>query len=678
MESDLLLANLHSANQEKQSLVPILGAGTSISLGLPTWNELIDRLGRLARVEYIDDQTPLTIFNHIEKCKAQLNKDQFNVFIRDNLSIEDRKTTLTHLALSALERNLIITFNLDYAIENAFALLGKPIFPDHVVCNDRLKYYSIDNYKNRQCTTLLKLHGTLKYPSTWVLTKKQYDKHYNLDRKDSVGYWLKEKFLSNFTPLFIGTSLKDPEFYSIRRFREENAFNHGYAIISEREANLNGQMYKELGIITIPFSKPDQIPEVLFEIFDIVPPKGRLSKFATGYEMQLGQISHKLSSDEEEATEFYSIFNNAIDFHPPKVKVNPKSLRDGYHKNWFLDKFNSWLSNKNYDSLRILVGLLVYFPDIMDKVLRKTFLDDKDTYRVLELIYETEDAVSITKIKKYISQSEVFGKLAGMTINAYKDLLSFQAQILGQHPAMEIPPRTSLVEGLKISQFLLTNYQASRILNTKCNSKRIFPYLITSEPIINKDESNDINKDIQVDNNHVKNALRKLVSNLLKNINETSSMGDKSWRIPTATEWISIKNTNETYWPWGDDDPKLGEYAHLTYYNIETGISQNIKKSCIEVGVFRNGSDEFEIFDLIGNVYEVVEADQKYVEDYNEKIDRDFKRSKIQCGDILLAGGSWSTSFQDRTKSDFFEITVPKQYRQSKNIGIRLIQDLDS
>lgn len=193
---------IQMAKSERESLVPIVGAGVSLPLGLPNWQKFITELSTQAGLKLEDTQNkePPDL---LEEIKNKMGETVFTASVQQQLRLPTKSTTTTLQALVNAPISRIITTNLDLALETAFAKAQKPLNPENVG-----RGYSIEELSLFDRSTdepiLLKIHGSIERPSTWVLTRSQYNAAY-----------VKSDYLKNFLstkvriPLFIGFSFSD-------------------------------------------------------------------------------------------------------------------------------------------------------------------------------------------------------------------------------------------------------------------------------------------------------------------------------------------------------------------------------------------------------------------------------------------------------------------------------------
>jgi NAD-dependent SIR2 family protein deacetylase len=187
---------------EDDSLVIFAGAGTSLNLGLPSWNSLVSNiLGVLERdnSHYKNFEnllahgllSPLFILNQLEDDE----KDTVFEILEESVALDKKQDFTLHKKLLKLSRK-IITTNYDKAFEYADEL-------PNIIHNDgKFKLARIANRSN----FIFKLHGDIDNPQECILFDSQYKQLY---QESAFLLGLKILFIQK-TILFVGFSLSDP------------------------------------------------------------------------------------------------------------------------------------------------------------------------------------------------------------------------------------------------------------------------------------------------------------------------------------------------------------------------------------------------------------------------------------------------------------------------------------
>ena len=180
---------------DSQRLVIFVGAGCSISAGLPSWKELIDDILR----KYSIKTKETHLIRLATRLERELSPLKFREEISKRLRLKPETATHLHDELVSLDVNLFVTTNYDHLLDDAFKKYGHS--PRIVYKDEDLP--SIDPTQK----TIVKLHGDIDSPSSLVITSTDYAR-YKTRHRGFVD-WLRGT-LSRYSILFLGTSFDDP------------------------------------------------------------------------------------------------------------------------------------------------------------------------------------------------------------------------------------------------------------------------------------------------------------------------------------------------------------------------------------------------------------------------------------------------------------------------------------
>jgi tetratricopeptide (TPR) repeat protein len=178
----------------KNRLIIFLGAGCSVTSGLPTWKELITKI--------LDKFALKTNDTDLMRIASRLDRD-FGMKFREEICDRLRTSPITkyelHKAIISLDINIFITTNYDHLLEDSFRQIGySPKIISHG--ND---IPTLDE----TAKTIIKLHGDIDSPSSIVISSTDY-RSYESKNKAFVNFL--NAILSHKTILFVGTSFDDP------------------------------------------------------------------------------------------------------------------------------------------------------------------------------------------------------------------------------------------------------------------------------------------------------------------------------------------------------------------------------------------------------------------------------------------------------------------------------------
>lgn len=606
---------IRQAKADREHLVPVLGAGTSISLGAPSWNELVNRLAETAGIENLSEDP----VEAMESLKRQLGDRAFERAVQHELSLPATATSLTLQTLVQASPSSIVTTNLDYAIENAFRLGGRPLEARNILygIGEDLSLFG----PHASGTQLLKLHGSLERPWTWVLTTEDYDRVYARDSRASGLF----KHIIR-TPLFIGFSLNDQDLAMCLRMAQ--AWNRpSYALVSTHDVGQRRAAFARFGVIAIPFDSFDQVPEVLDEVFDAEPPRVRivLSPGGTNAQIEVGAaaVGWPLPEIESEALdgtdETIAILRNAVDGRPMQALTDRSVRRDSGQKGDYLNGLVRLLDMGGKSPIldAVVSGLCTYSDLFFGRILPHVLTNATDGLFEFLTIARNQ----FPSAEKQRLERDLLRRLEDRSIAqpSRRDLAKVLA-LANLHPAQATPPVTMDVEGLRVCKYPLTRYQVGQLCSDVAliEERSVRPFTLRAW------------RDAET---------------VLEKLRATTRL---SWRLPTRAEWETFAHVGGDMWPWGNDGIRHLVHAHL---NFKGRSSPN---GPIEVGCFPQGASPEGLLDLIGNVYDLLDAERE-----------------------KLAGGAWTTEVREGQSSAAGAFVMFGRIGSgSGNIGIRPVVSL--
>jgi hypothetical protein len=183
------------------TLVPFLGAGISVSAGLPTWGELVERLTADTDLPTEDREAfgrlPVLDQAHVLRM-LHPDRGAFTAAVAAHTRAE--RYGLAPALLAGLPTTEAVTLNYDELYEKACADVGTPlaVLPHQAVLPGQ--------------RWLLKLHGSVSAPETIVLTREDY-LGYGRGR-EALSALAKALLLTRHL-LFVGFGLADDHFHEL-------------------------------------------------------------------------------------------------------------------------------------------------------------------------------------------------------------------------------------------------------------------------------------------------------------------------------------------------------------------------------------------------------------------------------------------------------------------------------
>lgn len=207
--------NIESLKSNFQVVIPFIGAGLSMPLGLPSWYKLLTMLPthfpkdfhNSAYLDYADSGSFLKALSYLKEHSMLLNRDdQIKDEIIKIIRTSEKKeiTSFEHNIgdILKLNSNFYVTTNYDHCFEDFASKQGKYRSP--------LSLEDIDNMVNlfENDGEVLHIHGHINRKDTMIVTQEDYEKLYNdSDLIDKI-----KIVLASRTCLFIGFSFSD-EFF---------------------------------------------------------------------------------------------------------------------------------------------------------------------------------------------------------------------------------------------------------------------------------------------------------------------------------------------------------------------------------------------------------------------------------------------------------------------------------
>ncbi len=154
-------------NQKK--LIPFVGAGLSMNLGLPSFAQLIDKIAD--ELEYDSavfklNGNYLQLAEYYVAMKGSVGPLRSILDRSFNPTNEQIQSSVAHTALAQMNLPIIYTTNYDDIIEKSFELLNKPVAS---IANIDDTSSAPDN-----ATQVVKFHGTFSDDASLVLTESNY------------------------------------------------------------------------------------------------------------------------------------------------------------------------------------------------------------------------------------------------------------------------------------------------------------------------------------------------------------------------------------------------------------------------------------------------------------------------------------------------------------------------
>lgn len=180
-------------------LVLFVGSGVSSAAGLPGWDQLLGTLAKKAGLTRSNDLRDLNPLDQARLIRRSLGGGRFEAEMEE-IFAGKREQGLPHQLLTSLPIREVATTNYDTLFEDAWRFGGRKVavLPRKRALTER--------------RWLVKLHGSIKKPSSIVLTRDDY---LRMDREGSALAGIVQALLITRRMLFVGYSLDDDRFHQI-------------------------------------------------------------------------------------------------------------------------------------------------------------------------------------------------------------------------------------------------------------------------------------------------------------------------------------------------------------------------------------------------------------------------------------------------------------------------------
>lgn len=247
-----------------ERIVPWIGAGISAAAGLPLWSSFLSHMSR-----HLDSDNRDVAEKLISKGMLDLAADFICNFSEVNIQREIVDSfgkrvsgrSIPH-PIRKLGSQTLVTTNYDRLIEISLPWLV-PLTPQS---------YRTEALRKGPC--LLKLHGTVEQPESWILTRWQYAHHYNSELIEDL-----REIFRNRIVLFLGCSLRRDQYLEILKALPKHERGQHFAVLcvdSDEEGRERGEALLETGIEVIPYRTTGR-HALIQEILDYIQPSAEQS-----------------------------------------------------------------------------------------------------------------------------------------------------------------------------------------------------------------------------------------------------------------------------------------------------------------------------------------------------------------------------------------------------------------
>lgn len=356
---------LNNIRNQRENIIPFVGAGISIECGLYSWLDMLDLIAK----DYFT-ANEIKQMHNTGDCFAFADKiveatgNQHMIMKKIGELFRDTEISLTespHILTSSFSK-LIVTTNYDTILEEASRqnIKTSPLNP-LLPCLKGQMDAAIQN--NERC--LLKLHGSIEETSSFILTTKQYNKFYGkfTSSNKPLPKYLKKLFTAK-KLLFVGCSLETDRTMKFlhKCVKKDKRISH-YAIVplinDENKRIERSRHLTQLGIdpIYYPEGDYDSVRKLLIYLAE-----------ENLFTKQIEIIANQISDETTSKTIFPIVkdaFYNTANFFPKllddifspssieyehalKEKIHSLSESDTYYS-VFLFMFDTYIDLGNFD-----------------------------------------------------------------------------------------------------------------------------------------------------------------------------------------------------------------------------------------------------------------------------------------------------------------------------------------
>lgn len=249
-----------------RTIVPFVGAGMSSGI-YPMWSEFLEQFDLLpSERDQVHQFLNAGKFEEAASYIFAISKRLFIDTVKDVFSpshLSEKNFSPALRILPQIADDMVLTTNLDEVLEHVWQDERKEF--DAIIMPDYEDQFNQAIAEGNQI--LIKLHGTVKESSKYVLTKEQYDEYYGVDSENTINF--NKSFprdlgraMQSKTLLFLGCSLKnDRVLHILKQIAGWNEHVKHYALLAtEKNEEENTYRERELakyGIFPIWFPHKD-------------------------------------------------------------------------------------------------------------------------------------------------------------------------------------------------------------------------------------------------------------------------------------------------------------------------------------------------------------------------------------------------------------------------------------
>eukprot|EP01120_Amphizonella_sp_Union-15-10_P013685 TRINITY_DN6412_c0_g1_i1.p1 TRINITY_DN6412_c0_g1~~TRINITY_DN6412_c0_g1_i1.p1 ORF type:complete len:571 (-),score=95.62 TRINITY_DN6412_c0_g1_i1:43-1755(-) len=244
-----------------------LGAGISMSSGLPSWSALTESMAASAGIKSLvvsSSNTSDSLLELGDMVRNQLGSS-FGSVLKESLGFKQEsfpRPSLTHYLITSLPTKTIVTTNYDNLLEQSLRSIKKAVFTINTPPD-------VAKTPIGEQVNVLKIHGDINLPDQVVFSKQDYDNYF--EKRPAVSTLLKGLLL-NRTFLFIGYSLRDINLHIILNEVSamlKSARRPAYAIVFDAdEAEIQSWEKRGIRLLVLNGNNPTEKSISLWQCLD--------------------------------------------------------------------------------------------------------------------------------------------------------------------------------------------------------------------------------------------------------------------------------------------------------------------------------------------------------------------------------------------------------------------------
>ena len=226
---------------------------------MPDWEGLTQSLAKICDIDPAKGGPAVA-----EAYERDFGRVQLIETLRTALNADVAEPGMAHLAFAHLPFDTIYTTNFDLLLEDANSYIKKPY--RSLVGDLQMPFYGGPLTSN-----IVKMHGDLRHEEHIIFTKSDYDEF--LEKYPMISTHLASMLITR-TPLFIGYSLKDPDFGHIREVVQSRLGRFqrmAYVVqFNSNKSTRDSMLSDQIHVIDVRVRKSESRDKRLAEMFRLI------------------------------------------------------------------------------------------------------------------------------------------------------------------------------------------------------------------------------------------------------------------------------------------------------------------------------------------------------------------------------------------------------------------------